>query len=60
MLEETVMHVQDRPTPNVPALAPTRYGTGPLTAPAATITIAAASMLPGAGLQGEFELEAEQ
>jgi len=60
MLEETVMHVQDRPTPDVPALAPTRYGTGPVSAPAATITMAVAPMPASAGLLGEFELEAEQ
>lgn len=57
MIEETLMHVQGRPTPGVPALAPTRYGTGPVTAPTTAITTAPAPS--GAGLQGEFELEAE-
>lgn len=53
------MHVQDRPTPAVPALAPTMYRSGAFTAAPADTTMTGAPIPEREGLQGEFELEVE-
>jgi hypothetical protein len=59
MFEETLMHVQDRPTPAMPALAPTWYMTGPVTTVVTGFTSPDGLIPFHEFLQGEFEQEAE-
>jgi hypothetical protein len=59
MYEESLMHVQDRPTPGMPALAPTMYMAGAVTTGGTGITMPDGWSPFHEFLQGEFEQEAE-
>jgi hypothetical protein len=51
--------VQDRPTPAMPALAPTWFRSGPVTTAVTSMTIPDGPIPFHEFLQGEFEQEAE-